>query len=105
MITPNPLKFPLLQYTQERDLRLHRKFADFVQKQRAAISGLEPSDSPLQCASERSLFMSEELTGNQFFAGSRFAQNENRRIGRCDFLNLPQNLAHRFAGSDDLLEH
>src|SRR5215813_12056674 len=47
MITPHPLKFLLLYDAQERDLCLHREFADFIQKQRTAIRGFKPPHPPL----------------------------------------------------------
>src|ERR1700727_2994309 len=108
MITPHPLKFLLLQYAQKRDLGLHREFADFIQKQRAAVRGFKPPHPSLQCAGEGSLLMSEKLgsnqrlrncrtvdankgavrtfrpamqrSRNQLLASSGFTQNEDRRI-------------------------
>src|SRR5215471_14900228 len=133
MITAHPLKFLLLQYPQERDLGLHREFADFIQKQRTAIRSFKPPHPPLQCAGEGSLFMSEELGSNQrlrnrsaidlyegpvcafrspmqgtryqFFTGSGFAQNEDRRIRRRNLLHLLKQLAHGFRGTDNFLKH
>src|SRR5215469_12813553 len=65
MITPHSLKLSLLQYSQERDLSLHWEFADFIQKQRAAIRSFEPSHPPLQGSGEGSFFVSEKLGSNE----------------------------------------
>src|SRR5215475_13908741 len=65
MITSYALKLPFLQYPEERDLRLHRELANFIQKQRAAIRGFEAPYAPLQCPSKGSLFVPEQLGGNQ----------------------------------------
>src|SRR5215831_14044909 len=65
MIAPHALKFPLLQYSQERDLRLYRKITDFIQEQRAPVCGFKPPGPPLQCAGERPLLMSEKLGSDQ----------------------------------------
>src|SRR5262249_23514433 len=65
MVTPHPLKFLLLQYPQERDLRFHGEITDFIQKERATVSGFKPAHSPLQCAGEGSLFVTKQLGSNQ----------------------------------------
>src|SRR5215471_2448560 len=108
MITSHPLKFLFLQHPKERDLGFHGEVTDFIQEERATVSGFKPSQSPLECAGEGSLFMAEKLgsdqrfwnrrtvdadewsvrafrspiqcTGNQLFTGSGFAQNEDCRI-------------------------
>src|ERR1700745_1866244 len=108
MVTPHPLKFLFLPAPQERDLRFHREITNFIQKERAAVSGFKPAHSPLECASEGSLLVPEKLGSDQRFwnrrtvnavegsvralrrpmqgardqllAGSGFTQNEDRRI-------------------------
>src|SRR5215469_1549091 len=108
MIAPDSLKLPLLEHPQERDLSFHREITDFIQEERATVSGLKPTHPPLECTGECSLFMAEELgsdqrfwngrtvhadegsvgafrspmqrVGNQLFTGSGFAQNKDGRI-------------------------
>jgi len=115
MITAHPLEFVFLQHPQERDLRFRREFADLVQEERPAVSRFKPPQTPLQCTSEGSFFVPEKLgrnqrlgnrgavhaeecsgsafrsamqrARNQLFACSGFAQNENCRIGRRNFLS------------------
>src|SRR5215469_16269583 len=65
MITPNPLKLSLLQYAQERDLCLHREFADFIQKQRTAIGSFKPPHPALQSPREGTFFVPEKLGSNE----------------------------------------
>src|SRR5215469_13502696 len=124
LITPHPLEFPLLQYSQERDLRFYGKIAYFIQKERSAVGGFKSPHPPLQCAGEGSLLVPEKLgsnqrlrnrrtvhtdedsgcafrspmqsTSNQLFAGASFAQNEHGGICRRNFLHLLQDLAHGF---------
>src|SRR5499425_3133042 len=108
MVTPHPLKFLFLQYPQERDLRFHGEITDFIQKERATVSGFKPAHSPLECPGEGSLLVPEKLgsdqrfwnrrtvdadewsvlalrppmqcTRDQLLAGSGFTQNEDCRI-------------------------
>jgi hypothetical protein len=65
MIAAHTLEFSLLQHPQERDLRFHCEFADLVQEERPALSGFKPPQTPLQCASECSLFMPEKFGRDQ----------------------------------------
>src|SRR5215472_4564138 len=133
MIAPYPLKLPLLQHPQKRDLSFHREITNFIQEDRAAVSGLKPSHPPLQCAGEGSLLMTEKLgsdqrlwngctvdanecsvgafrspmesVGNQLFAGSGFAQNEDGGIGGCNLLHLLQHFPHGFARTHNFFKH
>jgi len=94
--------------SQQRDLRFHWDFADFVQEDRPAVGGFKSSKTSLECAGEGAFFVPEKLgsdqrlwnrgavdsdegpgcasgpsmqrTRNQFFAGSGVAQDEDRRI-------------------------
>src|SRR5262249_49120582 len=65
--TSEALHLALLQDAQELRLQFHREFADFVQKDRAALRLLEAACPRLQGAGERSADMSEELALEQSF--------------------------------------
>src|SRR5580704_16378894 len=41
------LEFVFLQYTQQRHLRLHRKFSNLIQEDRAALRQFEPAQALL----------------------------------------------------------
>src|SRR5215469_7830080 len=133
MITPHPLEFPLLQYSQKRDLRFYGEITYLIQEERSAVSCFKPPQTPLQCTREGSFFVPEKLgrnqrlrngrtidadedsgcafrspmqsTSNQLFAGSRFAQNEHGGICRRNFLHLLQDLAHGFTRTDNFFKH
>src|ERR1700677_415224 len=47
MIASHSLKLALLEHTQECDLSLHRKIADFIKEKCAAVSGLKPPHTSL----------------------------------------------------------
>src|SRR4029079_17205339 len=61
----HPFDFPLLQHAQERDLRLRGEVANFIQEDGAAVGGFEPPLPPLQRTGEGTLFVAEELGGNE----------------------------------------
>jgi hypothetical protein len=50
MIVPQSLKFPLLEYAQQGDLRFHGEIADFIEEERAPIGGFKSPHAPLECA-------------------------------------------------------
>src|SRR5215470_17233116 len=81
MITPDSLKLSFLNHPQQRDLRLHREFADFIQKQRTAISRFKPSHPPLHCAGEGALFVSEKLGGDQRLWNRRAIHTNEWTVG------------------------
>ena len=64
-LLPNPLEFAPLQYPQQRDLRFHRKFANFVQEDRPAIRCFKSAQASLQCAREGALLVTEKLGSDQ----------------------------------------
>src|SRR5436309_3333977 len=72
MTAPQPFDLPFLEHAQQGDLGLGGELPDFVQEDRAAVCGLEPPESPLERAGERSLFVAEQLGGD-----------ERRRNGRA----------------------
>jgi hypothetical protein len=47
MASPNAVEFPLLQYAQERNLRLRRQLANFIQEDGASFRQLKPAQAPL----------------------------------------------------------
>src|SRR5262249_43683799 len=114
------LEFPLLEYAQEFDLQVEGQFADLVQEDRAAMGELEAPHFAAEGASEGPLFVPEELTldqrgwdggavdldqgslltrtavmngpCDQLFARARFAQDEDRGLGRRHLLHLMQDV-------------
>src|SRR5689334_22475138 len=63
--SPDALEFALLQYSQERDLRILRKFAHFVQENRPAVGQLETAQPAVRGSRECSLLVTEQLRGDQ----------------------------------------
>ena len=59
------LERPPLQYTQKFDLSLQRDIADFVQKQRPAMSHFEPTHSVFVSAGEGAFYVSKEFALQQ----------------------------------------
>ena len=98
MITAHPLEFPLLQYPQERDLRFHREIANFIQEERAAVSGFKPSHTPLQCAGESSFLVPEKLGSDQRLRNRRTVDADEGSVGT--FRSSMQRASNQlFAGS------
>src|ERR1700682_1084947 len=65
LIATHPLKFPLLQNTQQRNLSFRGQLTDFVKEEGAFFRKLEATQSPLQCPCESSFLMTEQLRCNQ----------------------------------------
>src|SRR3989442_209070 len=133
MTAADPFDFPLLQHAQQRDLRLGGQVADFIEEHGAAVGGFEPSQASLQRAREGALFVSEELGRNEglwygravhpyerlrrpsrplvnsardeLLAGTGFAKEEDRRIGRGDLRHLDQHRSQRCGRAHDLFKH
>ena len=61
MAASDSLELSLLQNAQQGNLSLHRKFADFIQEDGAALSKLEPAEAPLQGTGESSFLVTEQL--------------------------------------------
>jgi len=59
--TPSSFKFPFLQHTQERNLRLCGKITDLIQEDRSAIGRFEPPQATLNGAGEGAFLMTEKL--------------------------------------------
>src|SRR5580765_7429736 len=61
MRSANPLKFSLLQDSQELHLELRSQFANLVQKDDAAFRHLKPALLLRSCACERTAFVAKQL--------------------------------------------
>src|SRR5262245_26587735 len=59
------LELAFLQDSQQRDLGLRRKLADFVQKDAPSVCELEAALPPLQGAGERALLVAEQFRGDE----------------------------------------
>ena len=59
------LELALLQDAKQRDLRLHRQVADFVEEDGAAVRQLEAAEAPLRRAGERSFLVPKQLRRDQ----------------------------------------
>src|SRR5262249_32637651 len=109
-VAAESLKFLFLQNAQQLRLKFERDVPDFVQKERALMREFEPSRFLRDCSGECAFLMTKQFTfqkperngcaiqfhkssilaaaqlvncaRDQFFAGSRLAQNENARICR-----------------------
>jgi len=78
---------------------LGREFGNLVEKQRAGIRQLKPTDPPRRCAGERTRFVSEQLGGNERFRDRReiHGRQRTRRAARPamqhtghEFLSCPR---------------
>jgi len=61
----NPLDLAFLEHSEEGDLGLGGKFADFIEQESAPISGFESADAPLRRTGERALLVPEQFRGNE----------------------------------------
>src|ERR1700688_3720608 len=61
LIATHPLKLPLLQNTQQRNLSFRGQLTDFIKKEGASFRQLEPAQAPLECPGESSFLMAEQL--------------------------------------------
>src|SRR5437667_1954650 len=130
--TPDPLELLLLQDAQQLRLKLERDLADLVEEQRAAVGHLEAADLLGDGAGEGAPLVPEELAleeagrnrgavelheravaavasvvdgpREQLLARARFAEKQDRRIGRCDDLHLLERPAQCGTVADDVLE-
>src|SRR5262249_54196209 len=118
LVAPYSFKFALLKDPQKSDLRLGRKIADREGKAPPAVGSFKTAQTSLGRAGECALFMPEQFgseqsrrdrraihadkrprrtvrllvngASKQFFASSGGAQNEDRRVRRRHFSDLPQ---------------
>src|SRR5215472_17889724 len=129
-VTAESLKFLFLQNAQQFCLKLQRDVPDFVKEQGALVREFEAprllSDGSGECAflmTKQFTFQKPERDGcaiqfhkssippaaqfvncarDQFFAGSRLAQNENTRICRGHYGHKIQSGLQGRTASDDL---
>src|SRR5260370_17213019 len=132
-VSTEGLKCALLKNSQQNDLCFQWEFADFIQKERCGVGGLESANSPLDCASERTLLVSEQLrrdqrgwdsrtvdaderaagppraamnrAGNQLFASSRLAKDQYRRICCGHLFDFTQDSPKRVRRTPNRFEH
>ncbi len=125
LIAADALKDALLQHAQKHYLGLRRKLAHFIQKDGPLVSDLKAAKSMAARACKGSLFMAEQLAGNdargerrtihldhrmittwaelmnsaghQFFPGAGLAKNQNRAVGVRDLLDGQPNRLHLLA--------
>src|SRR5262249_33784665 len=124
------LELVLLYDAEQLRLQLEGDLADLVQEQRAAVCELEAANPLRDRAGTGSPLVAEQLafqqargngggihldersvvsparivdgTGNQLLPGPGFSQHENGRIGRCDDLDLVEDVAERGPIADDV---
>ena len=58
---PNALELPLLEHSQQCDLRFHGKLADLVEKDRTVVRCFKATHAPLQSAGECAFLVSEQF--------------------------------------------
>src|SRR3984957_14985474 len=122
----------VLKHSQQFCLHFQRKIADLVEKERTSVSSLEATDLAYNRAGKSPLFVTEELTlqeshrnrgavqlderasrasatdvngrGHQFFASTRPAFDQGRRIRRSNCLDQFQDFQQACAISYDCLK-
>ncbi len=128
----HPAEFALLQHAQQLDLHHRRQFADFIEKQGAAVGDLEEAGLLLDGAGEGAFFVAEEFAleqvfgdgaavdgdegvlpplavvmdrlGDQFLAGAAFAGHQDVDPAAGDFLDEVVDPLHRLAFADQTAE-
>src|SRR5260370_2351462 len=130
--TAQALKFLLLQNSQKLGLQFERYIADLIQKQRSLVRQLESSNPLGYGACKRAFLMTKQLAfekakrngcaihfykrmtlaraqivncaGDHFFASTRLALYEDRRIRRRNDSNALKHSFQRLTISNDLFE-
>ena len=64
-------EFPFLQDAQQLDLELQRRGVDLVEKDGAAVRGLEPSGAVVDCPGEGAAHVPEQFAFEQIFVQRR----------------------------------
>src|SRR3954471_11793630 len=131
-IPTQTLEFLVLQNAKQLRLQFERNLADFIQKQRAFVSQLKPTDLLADCSSKGAFFVPKKLafqkpsgdggtvklhqiaagsraqfvdrTRYQLFASAGLSQNEYSRPTRRDCLYLLQNVGQRSTLTDNFLK-
>src|SRR4029077_2220916 len=127
-----PLDLSPLQHTQKLGLQFERYVSDFVEENRSVVRQLKASYNPRERASERSLFVAEQLaldqgsrqggtvnfhhsvlplcassmnrSCHQLLACSCFANDQDSGIGRSYLFNLREDLPDASAVANDLFK-
>ncbi len=127
--TAEPLDLPILEHAQQLDLHVGWQVADLVEKDRRAIRQFEPADLLRQRAGEGALLPAEQLAlderarnrravdahhdaaaprallvnlrRDEFLAGTRFAEEQHRRVSGRDLARLFEHALDGVTLSDD----
>ena len=78
--TAQAFELAVLQNAQKLRLHLQRQLADFIEKQRAAMSQLEPSDALRRWPGERAFFVAEQFAFDQARRDRRAIQLHERAL-------------------------
>ena len=65
LFASHPLKFPLLQHSQECHLGIRGQLTDFIEENGSAVRQLKTAQPALRRAGERSFLVAKQLGGNQ----------------------------------------
>ena len=68
---PDAFEFPLLEHSQQGNLRLHGKLADLVEKDRTAARCFKAARAPLQSAGERAFLVPDAVPTRPLAKASR----------------------------------
>jgi hypothetical protein len=132
-VLAQPLKFALLQDSQQLRLHVERNIPDFVQEQGAFVCELEPAWLSHYCASKGALLVSEQFAlqqpggnsravqldersitpcasivnglGDQLFPGTRFSLNQHAGVGWSHNLHLSQYASQGQAPANDVFKN
>ena len=124
-----PLDLAFLEHAQQLDLHVEGQVADLVEKDRRVIGQFEPADLPRQRAGKGALLPAEQLAlderarnrravdahhdataprtllvnlgRDEFLSGTRFAEQQHRRIGRGHLSRLFEDALDGGASSND----
>jgi len=127
------LELAFLKNAQQRDLGLHRQFADFVEEDGSAVRQLEAAEAALRRPGECPFIVAKQLrrdqlarhrrtvyadersgatcrppmdrAGHKFLARAGLARNQHGGIGPGDFGHAAKHRLQRRRCPDDLLEH
>src|SRR5207245_2770216 len=86
VVRADPLDLPLLQRSEELHLRLERKIADFVEKNRALVGRLEEADARGDGAGERAAGVAEKLALHEVDGDRRAVDSKKWPIGAVRML-------------------
>src|SRR5262249_7289392 len=85
------LELPFLNRAKQLALELERNLADFVEEERAAISGLKPSGSIAHSAGERALYVTENLALEHLSRNRPAVHGDDRAVARkASLVNAPR---------------